>query len=95
MIRKNGSVVSKTLDNLATLRPELISSVAGVGYAHAVTFHNKGVSDKIQANCIEVGLLLVNTHKPTIKFAPPLTMPLNWFLKGISIFEEVVMNYEG
>jgi 4-aminobutyrate aminotransferase-like enzyme len=54
---------------------------------------NRAVSDTIRAKCIERGLLLVDTHKPSIKFAPPLTLPLDWFLKGISIFEEVVVNH--
>lgn len=94
LVCSDGRRVADILNNIATFKPELIKCVCGVGYAHAVTFASMDVKNAILRNCIESGLLLVNTHKPTIKFAPPLTMPLNWFVKGLSIFEEVVMNYE-
>ena len=47
-------------------------------------------ADEIVDKCAEKGLLLIKTHRGTIKIGPPLTIPGETLMEGLTILRDVI-----
>ena len=45
---------------------------------------------RVTARCMELGLLMLQTGRGTLKIAPPLCITADAFLEGVSVIEEVL-----
>ena len=98
-----GLGVLKEIDNLieranrlgAILIPHLMDmdlKVKGWGLMCAIHTKDVETADKICFECFKKGLLLIKTHKPSVKIAPPLTIKDAALLEGLDVIEEVIKN---
>lgn len=64
--------------------------VNGRGMVWAIDLQDKDKANQIVDRCAELGLLLVKTHRGTIKLGPPLTIPRSEVQKGIAILRQAI-----
>lgn len=82
------------LERLATdsATSHMVHDVRGLGLMLAIEFKTgSGYASKVQAKCMEKGLLLLTTSiYDTIRFMPALNISQQEMQLGIGIFEEAV-----
>lgn len=95
--KDKGNIFQEELEKLKTKHQERISFVLGKGLIHAVHFKNPetGLPDgsfatRVAEKCMEKGLLVVHTGRETIKLGPPLTIPVEALLEGVSVIDEAI-----
>jgi 4-aminobutyrate aminotransferase-like enzyme len=83
------------LSELQALYPDRISHVTGQGLLAALIFRDpvSGAADGLIASricerALHKGILLVHTGRESIKFGPPLTIPLEALDEGIDVLHE-------
>jgi 4-aminobutyrate aminotransferase-like enzyme len=81
--RKLGKIMIEFLSNLGL-------KVQGNGLLCAIITENEKEADKIVMECFKKGLLLIRTHRTSVKLAPPLTINLDGLKEGLNIIKEVV-----
>ena len=76
---------------------KIIKTVSGKGLVAAIHIGNSitnqldsCMGDKIIEKCMQKGLLMVRTGTGTIKIGPPLNIPDDAILEGISIIDESI-----
>ncbi|MCL5104773.1 MAG: aminotransferase class III-fold pyridoxal phosphate-dependent enzyme [Armatimonadetes bacterium] len=100
MLRNAGSmepVVRKALESLRDKFPRHIGAVNGKGLVWAVYLLNPGtgqldpsLSDRVTARCMELGLLMLQTGRGTLKIAPPLCITERALMEGIGVIEQAI-----
>lgn len=64
--------------------------ILGKGMIWALDIGDIDLANKVVAGCAEKGLLLVKTHRGTIKIGPPLIIPIEVLAHGLDILKEVI-----
>ena len=64
--------------------------VNGKGLVWGIDLKNKDFANRVVDKCAEKGLLLVKTHRGTIKIGPPLIIELDDLMKGLEIIKHVI-----
>ncbi|MEX2060017.1 MAG: aminotransferase class III-fold pyridoxal phosphate-dependent enzyme, partial [Nitrosopumilaceae archaeon] len=94
---RKGEFLLKELNRIQTKYKNIIHTISGKGLIAAIHVMNPkskeldvNLGDEIIEKCMQKGLLLVRTGAGTIKIGPPLTIPDDALLEGISVIEEVL-----
>lgn len=94
---RKGEVLFKRLRRMKERFPLNISEIYGNGLLAAVLFKDprtgKADSERPTRICelaMKKGLLLVHTGRESIKIGPPLTIPDDALLEGLTVFEESI-----
>lgn len=74
--------------------PLFIQDYHGKGYVFALITPTKELATKIVFDCFKRGLLLIWTHKNSIKIAPPISIKKNEIKEGIDVIYQVLKSYE-
>lgn len=89
---RKGRIFRDALEDLQRKFPERISWILGKGMIYAVLFRNPetGLADgsftsQVAELCMQKGVLVVHTGRESIKLGPPLTIPDEALLEGISV----------
>jgi len=69
---------------------ELPLKVLGKGMVAAVHFNDEPTATKVAYKCMEKGLLVVKTGRETVKIGPPLTIPDDALLEGVSVLKAAI-----
>jgi 4-aminobutyrate aminotransferase-like enzyme len=92
---RKGKIMFKELEKIHQKYPKTIKTISGKGLVAAIHVGNSitnqldsHMGDKIIEKCMQKGLLMVRTGTGTIKIGPPLNIPDDALLEGISIIEE-------
>ena len=64
--------------------------VNGNGMIWGIDLGDVDLANQVVDKCAEKGLLLVKTHRGTIKIGPPLTIPTTIILDGLDILKEAI-----
>jgi len=64
--------------------------IQGKGLVWAIITKDTATADKIVWECFKKGLLVIWTHRNSIKIAPPLTIKTQALLEGFKILKEVI-----
>jgi acetylornithine/succinyldiaminopimelate/putrescine aminotransferase len=86
-IRRKGDLVTERLGALA-LRNDSIAAVRGVGLIWGVEI--TGNSADVVAAALEAGLLLCGAGPKVVRIVPPLSIPDEELIAGLSILEGVL-----
>lgn len=93
-VASRGKELKAMLERLATdsATSHMVHDVRGLGLMLAIEFKTgSGYARKVQAKCMEKGLLLLTTSiYDTIRFMPALNISQEEMQLGIGIFEEAV-----
>jgi 4-aminobutyrate aminotransferase-like enzyme len=96
---KKGQLLHKRLNDIKEKSEGYIKHIAGEGLLAALIFENPktGEPEKLLPSlvCEEAlrsGLLLVHTGRESIKIAPPLTIPEDALLEGVSVLEGIILS---
>jgi 4-aminobutyrate aminotransferase / (S)-3-amino-2-methylpropionate transaminase / 5-aminovalerate transaminase len=94
---RKGKIMFKELEKIYQKYPKTIKTISGKGLVAAIHVGNSttnqldsNMGDKIIEKCMQKGLLMVRTGTGTIKIGPPLNIPDDALLEGISIIEESI-----
>lgn len=94
---RNGEVMFARLCELQARYPKRISHVTGHGLLAALIFRDPvtGQADGLTASLIceralHKGILLVHTGRESIKFGPPLTIPLEALEEGLDVLQDAM-----
>ena len=88
-----GKIFKKELEKIKDLFPEVIDSINCKGLIAAIIFKKyrgiepKKLADKVTIDAYNLGLLLVNTGRESIKLGPPLIITKSSLLRAIKIIE--------
>jgi 4-aminobutyrate aminotransferase-like enzyme len=92
---RNGNIIYKFLLNLQKEFPDRVKSIHGKGFAYAAIITKPGTDeldtdlvDKILEKAFQKGLLMIRTGKGSIKLGPPLTIPREALIEGLSVLRE-------
>lgn len=91
---RKGKILHDALHKLQKKYPDTISHVLGTGMVAALIIADKdGKPDgefatKICEKAMQKGLILVHTGRESIKIGPPLTIPDEALVEGVSVIEE-------
>ena len=86
-----GKIFKKELEKIKDLFPEVIDSINCKGLIAAIIFKKyrgiepKKLADKVTIDAYNLGLLLVNTGRESIKLGPPLIITKSSLLRAIKI----------
>jgi 4-aminobutyrate aminotransferase / (S)-3-amino-2-methylpropionate transaminase / 5-aminovalerate transaminase len=90
-------VVREALESLRNEFPRHVGAVNGKGLVWAVYVLNPatgqldpGISDRLTTRCMELGLLMLQTGRGTLKIAPPLCIPEAALMEGIGVIEQAI-----
>jgi len=90
---RTGAAMIARLEEMRTRHPDRIARVSGKGMLAALIFRTRdGAPDSLTPSRIcecamRKGLLLVHTGRESIKFGPPLTMPMDAMAEGMDALE--------
>ncbi len=91
------SVVRQRLEALQARFPDHVGSISGKGLAWGVyLLHPEtrqldvGFANKVVTRCLELGLLMLQTGRGTLKIAPPLCITQAALLEGLAVIEQVL-----
>lgn len=94
---RKGDLLFASLQRLRARFPHHISDVLGKGLIAAVLFKNPKTeqadgmfTSKVAELCMQKGLLVVHTGRESIKIGPPLTIPDEALLEGITVLEQAI-----
>ena len=94
---KNGILFSEALKKLKNKFPNNIASILGKGMIQAIIFKNPLSGDPdaefascVAERCMQKGLLVVHTGRESIKLGPPLTIPEDALMEGVTVIEESI-----
>lgn len=94
---RKGKILITELNRLQSKYKNLINFISGIGLIAAIHVMNPkskeldaNLGDEIIEKCMQKGLLMIRTETGTIKIGPPLTIPDDALLEGISVIEEVL-----
>lgn len=65
-------------------------NIRGKGLAWAILTDTEKEADKISLECFKKGLLVVKTHRKSVKLVPPLTITEGALYEGLKIIKEVI-----
>ena len=82
---RKGVGLHKFLNNVCS---RLNIKVNGVGMMSGLVFKTKQQADKLYEYCMDNGLMVVNTGKPSIKIAPPLVISDGLLIEGLKIIKD-------
>jgi 4-aminobutyrate aminotransferase/(S)-3-amino-2-methylpropionate transaminase len=91
-----GELFHERLKAMQAKYPEQIQYILGKGLVAAILFYDpdgKPLSDlsaTISEKAMQKGLLVVYTGRESIKLAPPLTIPEDALLEGLSVLDEAI-----
>lgn len=92
-----GNIFQKELEKLKVKYQDRISNVLGKGMIFALLFKDPdtGLPDgifatRVSEKCMQKGVLVVHTGRESIKLGPPLTIPLEAILEGVSVIDEAI-----
>jgi 4-aminobutyrate aminotransferase/diaminobutyrate-pyruvate transaminase/4-aminobutyrate aminotransferase/(S)-3-amino-2-methylpropionate transaminase len=92
-----GSIVHKELQLLKEKFPCHIGAINGMGLVWAVYLLNPEtrqldprLSDSVTMRCMELGLLMLQTGRGTLKIAPPLCITEHALVEGLGVIEEAM-----
>ena len=94
---RKGKIIEKELQKILTKFPNRIQfSGKGMVYAiHVKNTSNSGLDveivDRIIEKSMQKGVLLIRTGTGTIKIGPPLTIPDDALIEGLSVIEESII----
>ena len=95
--QRKGELMFNELEKLRQKHEKIIKTVSGKGLVAAIHIGNSitnqldsCMGDKIIEKCMQKGLLMVRTGTGTIKIGPPLNIPDDAILEGISIIDESI-----
>lgn len=95
MAAQKGEVFLSALTILKDKFSERISYISGQGMIWAIIFKNPqngkpdaNFASALAEKCMQKGLLVVHTGRESIKIGPPLSIPTEAILEGISIIDE-------
>jgi 4-aminobutyrate aminotransferase-like enzyme len=86
LIENSRVLGKKMIDFLKDLGLE----VNGNGLLCAIITKSEKEADRIVMECFKKGLLLIRTHKTSVKLAPPLTLTNEAMMEGLNIIKEVI-----
>ena len=94
---RKGQILHSKLKEVESEFPKVISGIYGKGLIASILFHvgeNKVASFQavsiVAEKCMQKGLLVVHTGRESIKIGPPLTIPDDALIEGISIISESI-----
>ena len=92
---QQGNLLHTALNHLKDEFPEQISHVLGIGMIAALHFNHEGkplctFASRVAEECLRRGLLVVHTGRESIKIGPPLTIPDDALLEGVSVLREAI-----
>ena len=94
---RKGQILHSKLKEIESEFPKVISGIYGEGLIASILFHvkeNKVSSFQdvsiVAEKCMQKGLLVVHTGRESIKIGPPLTIPDDALIEGISIISESI-----
>jgi len=82
--KKLGIILHKELNKLEGYE------IQGKGLVASILTSNEEEATKIVQECFKRGLLLIWTHKNSIKIAPPLCINEDALMEGINVIKEVI-----
>lgn len=95
--RRKGKVFREALELVQKRFPNHIPWVLGEGMIMAMLFHNPETGEpdglfasRVAERCMQKGVLVVHTGRESIKFGPPLTIPDNALLEGVSVLSDSI-----
>ena len=95
-----GLVAERELNALRTRFPQRVGAVQGKGMAWAVYLIDQetgqldaDMGTRVTTRCIELGLLMLQTGRGTLKIAPPLCITEDALLEGIGVIEEALEDF--
>jgi len=80
-----GALCDLGLDNLSTT-----TAVHGKGLIAAIHFKTAEFASRVAERCMQKGLLVVATGRESIKIGPPLTIPDDALIEGVSVIAEAI-----
>lgn len=86
-------MLRQRLTEIQTLYPEKVKKVVGKGMIWALDLEDIDMANRVVERCAESGLLLVKTHRGTIKIGMPLITPEDIIEKGLKIMEEAIGDF--
>ena len=94
---RKGKLMFEQLQKLQIKHKKIIKTIQGKGLVAAIHIINpitnqldSSKGDEIIEKCMQKGLLMVRTGSGTIKIGPPLIIPDDAILEGISVIDEVL-----
>jgi 4-aminobutyrate aminotransferase-like enzyme len=94
---RKGQILHSKLREIKSEFPKVISGIYGEGLIASILFHvgeNKVASFQnvsiVAEKCMQKGLLVVHTGRESIKIGPPLTIPDDALIEGITIISESI-----
>lgn len=97
-----GKVARLSLERLRERFPGYVGAINGRGLAWGVYLTDPGtgqldadLGDRVSTRCIELGLLMLQTNRGTLKIAPPLCISEHAFLEGIGVIEQALAESVG
>lgn len=94
---RKGQILQSKLKEIKSEFPKIISGIHGEGLIASILFHvkeNKAASFRdvsiVAEKCMQKGLLVVHTGRESIKIGPPLTIPDDALIEGITIISESI-----
>ncbi|MEZ4825646.1 MAG: ornithine--oxo-acid transaminase [Bacteroidia bacterium] len=94
---KMGDIFRREMQNLATQRPDLITTVRGKGLLNAIVINDGADSDTAWNICLRLaqnGLLAKPTHGNIIRFAPPLIITESQMMECCEIITRTLMEFQ-
>ena len=92
-----GPVVREALESLRDEFPDRVGAIHGKGLAWAVYLVKPGTREldvdlgsRTTDDCMRHGLLMLQTHRGTLKLAPPLCISRDAILEGIGVIREAL-----
>ena len=87
-ITERSSFLFNSLNDLKDNNPEILTDVRGKGLIAGLEFENAEMANKVREQCFSDGLIIetCGSGDNIIKFLPPLTIEMNNFKHGLSIF---------
>ena len=92
-----GETLLRALHELQERHPDRIEWCFGKGLVAAILFRrtNNGVSasefaSRVAERCMQKGVLVVHTGRESIKLGPPLTIPEEALLEGVTVLDEAI-----
>lgn len=95
---RKGEIMRKELESLQAVFDQYISWVLGKGLIYAILFKDPltgnpdpSMASMVAERCMHKGLLVVHTGRESVKIGPPLSIPDDAILEGVSVIKEALL----
>jgi ornithine--oxo-acid transaminase len=96
LIERAAALGPHLLDRLSAIKSPLIREVRGRGlFAGVELHHDRARARSVAERCLQAGVLTNNTHRNTVRFAPPLTIDESQIDWAVNRFSEVLEEMAG